>query len=172
MVCTNLQITTNRTYEYTGTDLQMTTNKIHLEHVLYPALSFEIVGACFDVHNELGRFAREKQYGNLLATKLSDRSLKYRRELQLCDSGNIVDFLIEEKIILELKTARVLTRDYFRQVQNYLQFAKVDLGLLVNFSEVSLQPRRVIRIDTNGTGNVHSGNSQTFVDPHVPHSYE
>lgn len=123
----------------------MTTNNTNAR-VLYPELSFKIVGACFDVHNDLGRFAREKQYADLLEGKFKDGGLNYEREFSLGGSGNIVDFLVEEKIILELKTARVLTRAYYRQIQNYLQQAHIDLGFLVNFSAVRLEPKRIIRI--------------------------
>ncbi|MDP2648867.1 MAG: GxxExxY protein [bacterium] len=123
-------------------NLQMATNK----KILYPELSFAIVGACFDVHNELGRFAREKQYGDLLETKMTERDLKYGRELRLGDSGNVADFLVEDKILLELKTVRLLTRDYYRQVQNYLQQARIELGILINFSDVALAPKRIVRI--------------------------
>lgn len=125
-------------------NLRMSTN-IRKE-VLYPELSYEVVGACFDVHNELGRFAREKQYADLLEKKLIARGLKYVRELRLGDSGNIADFLVENKIIVELKTVRALTRDYFHQTQNYLQQSRIDLALLVNFSDLVLKPRRILRL--------------------------
>ena len=123
----------------------MTTNNTNAK-VLYPELSFKIVGACFDVHNELGRFAREKHYADALANNFNNRGILHSREFHLGDSGNIVDFLIDDKIILELKTVRSLTTGYFRQIQNYLQQARIDLGLLVNFSDVVLRPRRIVRI--------------------------
>jgi GxxExxY protein len=138
----------------------MTTNST--EQVLYAELSYTIVGACFDVHNEVGRFAREKQYADRLEERFKLRNLKYEREFPLASSGNIVDFHIEEKIILELKTVRFLTRDYYQQIQNYLQQARIDLGLLVNFSDVFLRPRRILRIDTNKKQ--ITNHSQSFVD--------
>jgi len=125
--------------------LRMTTNTTDAK-ILHSELSFAIVGACFDVHNELGRFAREKQYADALEERFRGGGLRYVREFRLGDSGNVVDFLVEEKIILELKTVRFLTTSYFRQIQNYLQQARMDLGLLVNFSDALLQPRRIVRI--------------------------
>lgn len=143
--------------------------------ILYPELSYRIVGACFDVHNELGKFAREKQYGNLLEARFKDLDLKYQREFGIGDSGNIVDFLVEEKVVLELKTVRLLTGTYYRQIQNYLQQARIELGLLVNFSDVYLQPRRILRIDSPhsqpfvDSDSTHSdSNSQSFVDSDWP----
>ena len=124
--------------------LRMATN--NPKDIVYPELSFEIVGACFDVHNELGRFAREKQYADLLENKIGERGFKYVRELRLGDSGNVVDFLLEDKVILELKAVPTLTRGYYRQIQNYLQWTRLELGLLVNFSDTYLQPKRVLRV--------------------------
>jgi len=91
---------------------RITTNK----DVLYPELSYKIVGLAFDTHNELGRFAREKQYANLLEQKLQSEGISYQRECRIGDSGNIVDFLIDgnEPILIELKSVRFLNRTHFR----------------------------------------------------------
>lgn len=115
--------------------------------VIYPELSYLINGLLFEVKKELGEYAREKQYGDLFEKKLKAEKITYTRELPIGDSGNIADFLIDNKIILELKTCRFLTGDNFRQIQNYLQQSGIKLGLLVNFREKFLKPRRIIRID-------------------------
>ena len=123
---------------------RITTNK----EILYPELSYKIVGLVFNVQNELGRFAREKQYADLLEEQLKSENIKYEREFRIGDSENIVDFLVgdKEKILLELKTVRFLNREHYRQLQNYLQRTGVELGLLINFSDVHLKPRRVLRL--------------------------
>ena len=125
--------------------------------ILYPEISYAVVGICFDIHNELGRFAREKQYADLLESRLKDSRVQYEREFRIGDSGNVVDFLIEEKVLLELKTVRALTRAHYRQIQNYLQQSRIELGLLINFSDAVLRPRRILRLS-------HQNNSQPFVD--------
>lgn len=117
--------------------------------VLYPGLSYKIVGILFNVHKELGQFAREKQYGDLLEKKLSEFGIAYKRELAISKTGNIIDFLIDNKIILELKSVRSLNKEYFRQVQNYLQQSKLQLGMLVNFRDSHLKPLRIVRIDND-----------------------
>ncbi len=117
------------------------------EKVLHPELSYKIVGLCFEVHNILGRFAREKQYGDVLENELKNNNIDYKREFIIGNSGNIADFLIENKIILELKTSLVVNRNHFRQLQNYLQQSKIDLGILINFSDKYLRPKRVLRIE-------------------------
>ncbi|KKQ27340.1 MAG: hypothetical protein US41_C0020G0008 [Parcubacteria group bacterium GW2011_GWB1_37_13] len=124
----------------------MTTNNKVSEKVLHPELSYKITGILFDVHNELGPYAREKQYGDLIEEKLKESKIFYEREPSIGDSGNILDFIVDKKIILELKAVRILTREHYRQIQNYLQHTKLDLGLLVNFRNKYVKPSRIIRI--------------------------
>lgn len=115
--------------------------------VLYPELSYTITGILFAVHNELGQYAREKQYGDIIEKRLEEAKIPYKREISIADSGNILDFMIDDKIVLELKTTRIILRDHYRQIQNYLQQTQIKLGLLVNFRSQYLKPIRIIRID-------------------------
>lgn len=119
------------------------------EKIIYPKLSYSITGLCFDVHNELGRYAREKQYCDLIEEKLKQNNLKYQREFVVTGSGNRVDFDIEEKIILEVKAKRAINKNDYYQIQRYLQSCKRKLGLLVNFRYEYIKPKRIIRIETD-----------------------
>jgi GxxExxY protein len=115
--------------------------------LIFPELSYTITGICFNAHNELGRFCKEKQYGDYIENKLKEIKVPYKRELAIADSGNVVDFLIDNKIILELKSKRIITKEDYFQTQRYLQATNVKLGLLINFRPVYIKPQRVIRID-------------------------
>ena len=126
----------------------MATNVKYGEKVIYPELSYFISGILYSVHNELGSYAREKQYGDLLEKKLKDAETQFKREVTISDSGNVLDFIIDGKIALELKAIRTLTREHYRQIQNYLQQTGIKLGLLVNFRCKYLKPVRVVRIDS------------------------
>jgi GxxExxY protein len=126
--------------------IRMTTNNKVGEKVLYPELSYQITGILFSVHNELGQYAREKQYGDLIEEKLKESKIPYGREISIGSSGNVLDFIIDKKIILELKTVRILTRECYRQIQNYLQQTGLNLGLLANFRNKYIKPSRIIRI--------------------------
>lgn len=115
--------------------------------VLYPELSYKVVGVLFETHKELGNYAREKQYGDFIERKLKEISLPYKRELEISNTGNILDFLIDNKIILELKSVREISKEYYRQLQNYLQQTNMKLGILVNFRTAHLRPIRILKID-------------------------
>lgn len=114
---------------------------------IYKKLSFVIFGICFEAHNKIGRFGREKQYGNLIEQLLKEKEIPYKREVRVASSANTLDFIIEDKIILELKTVRFLTKNDYYQIQRYLQATKLKLGILVNFSQKYLRPKRVVNFD-------------------------
>ena len=128
----------------------MNTNNTNLSgKLIYPKLSYLITGICFDVHNSLGRFSREKQYCNALELKFKESQVPYIREFNIKETGNILDFIIDDKIIIETKAKPILIKDDYYQLQRYLQALNVKLGMLINFRNRYLKPVRVIKIDTD-----------------------
>ncbi len=118
---------------------------------LYKELSYEIVGLLFKVHKDLGRFRNEKQCGDYFEKLLQQKGLKYIREYRFNDhqygNGDVrctVDFIIEDKIIIELKTRDSLTKDDYYQVKRYLVTLNLHLGILVNFRQPRLVPKRIL----------------------------
>ncbi len=117
--------------------------------IIHPELSYKITGICFKLHRELGRFCREIQYNNRLKELLDVDGMVYEREYEI-SPGNKVDFLIDDKIILDIKAKKfILKEDYF-QMQRYLQSSGKELGLIVNFRSVYLKPKRVLNIKLFG----------------------
>lgn len=118
--------------------------------IIFPDLSYKITGICFNVHRKLGRFYREKQYGDALELLLKEKQISYKREHEIGDStlsqpeGNKVDFLIEDKIILEIKAKKFITKEDYNQMQRYLAASNLELGLIVNFRNTYLKPKRVL----------------------------
>ena len=126
----------------------MEKKKVYSKKVIYPELSYLVIGILFEAKKELGEYAREKQYGDLIAEKLEKNKILFKREVGIGDTGNILDFIIDDKIVLELKATRFITKDNYRQIQNYLQQSKLKLGILANFREKFLKPVRIVRIDS------------------------
>lgn len=118
---------------------------------LYQDLSYKVIGVLIEVHKELGPYAREKQYCDLFEQKWKLVKIPYLRELRIGDSGNIADFTIGDKIILEFKTVPFLISEHYNQVKRYLHESNIKLGILVNFRDKRLHPKRVL--NTNNLRN-------------------
>jgi GxxExxY protein len=124
------------------------------EKVIYPELSYKICGLCFSVHNELGRYRNEKEYGDALENLLKQNNIYYKREFALLPSfegekerRNIADFIIEDKIILELKSREAVLKDDYFQIMRYLVSGNKKLGIVLNFRQKYLRPKRILNND-------------------------
>jgi GxxExxY protein len=127
------------------------TNMPEDDKLIYKDLSFNINGILFKVHNDLGRFRNEKEYGDRIEFYFKQDKIKYEREKVIPVSfegerggRNKVDFEVEGRIFLEIKTIRVLDRECYYQLKRYLVSDNKKLGILVNFRETFLKPRRVL----------------------------
>ncbi|MBL7141507.1 GxxExxY protein [Patescibacteria group bacterium] len=128
----------------------MTTNKIRL---IYPELSYKIVGILFDIYNELGGGYQEKYYQRAITKRFKSKNIKFQTQISVplrFDKEKIgqyfLDFLIEDKIILEIKISpRFYLRD-IRQVLGYLKATNLQLAILASFTRNGLIFKRVINI--------------------------
>ena len=119
--------------------------------VIYPELSYKIVGLLYEIHTELGKNLQEKYYQRAVEEGLTDLHIPFRRELKADLYFHdkkigcyFLDFLVDAKIVLELKAVPKLGRDNFRQVLSYLKVNDLDLGILVNFRQEKLEFHRVL----------------------------
>jgi GxxExxY protein len=102
----------------------------------------------------LGYCCREKQYCDAVEEMLKLKGIKYEREFGnkndalLKDNSNIVDFLVDDKIIIEVKAKRIVGREEYHQVQRYLKNFNLKLGIIVNFHQKYLSPKRVLNSNT------------------------
>jgi GxxExxY protein len=112
-----------------------------MKNVIYPAESYRIMGACFEVYKEKGCGFLEAVFQECLEIEFSDLKVPYiaRPVLTLRYKGRtlrqtyIPDFVCAGKIILELKAVSELTDEHRAQVHNYLRATGHRLGILVNF---------------------------------------
>lgn len=114
-------------------------------------LSYTIVGAALEVHNELGFGFHEDVYARSMAIVLAERGLHVLREVPISvlfrgvEVGkHRLDLLVEHRIIVEVKSMERLPRLFCKQVRNYLSATDKELGLLINFGE-SVETHRILR---------------------------
>lgn len=121
--------------------------------LLYPELSYIIQGCVFEIRKQYGPGQKEVIYQRLLEEKLQLRNLKAEREKKISilsqDSGKVVgiyqpDFLIEDKILLELKSSLFTTKLDEKQLYYYLRNSQYELGFLINFSTPKLYIKRIV----------------------------
>ncbi|MCX6720696.1 MAG: GxxExxY protein [Candidatus Staskawiczbacteria bacterium] len=121
-----------------------------MTELLHPDLSYKLNGILFKVHNELGQFRAENEYGDLIENYLKKDGLSYEREKVLPVSfendqqRNRVDFLVEDKIILELKAKNFVDKEDYYQIKRYLAALNKPLGILVNFRRKYITPKRIV----------------------------
>lgn len=104
-------------------------------------LSHLIIGCAIEVHRQIGPGLLESAYSNCLEYELVNNGLNVRREVSLpivykdiqIDHGYRIDLLVENKIVLELKTVEAFTDVHQAQILTYLKLGNYPLGLLINF---------------------------------------
>ncbi len=117
------------------------------EKIVEKELSYRLGGMFFKIHDELGRFATEKQYADFFEKSLKQSGLAYKREQPISVSerlSNFVDFLIEDKILIDFKAKPFVTKEDYFQMKRYLESVNLPLGLVVNFRSRYLKPKRVL----------------------------
>jgi GxxExxY protein len=105
------------------------------------------------VHRELGPGLRENTYQRSLANHLSEKSISFEEEKKypVTDDADherlvgyyIPDFVVEDKVIVEIKAVKVLDSSHLAQIIGYLAVSALPIGLLINFAEQSLSYQRV-----------------------------
>jgi GxxExxY protein len=113
-------------------------------------LVYKVIGCLIEVHKRLGPGFMEKVYRRALEIELSHRGIGFEseKEISLEYRGHHVgkhrlDLLIEDELVVELKTVEALHKKHYAQVRSYLKATGTSVGLLVNFADFQLDPRRV-----------------------------
>jgi len=114
-------------------------------------LSEKIIGCCIRVHRALGPGFLEKIYEEALAIELAKAGLRCERQkvVQIFYDGNQIgehrlDYLIEDRVILELKACKEIEEVFLAIARSYLKATALRLSLVVNFAKPTLEVRRVV----------------------------
>ena len=105
-------------------------------------LTGQVIGAAIEVHKELGPGLLESVYEECLSKEIELRQIPFKRQIELpiqykgkkLNSGLRLDMLIDNRLILELKSCDSLLPIHEAQLLTYLKLAKIEIGLLINFN--------------------------------------
>lgn len=121
--------------------------------LVYPELSYKLIGILFEVWNELGYGYQEKHYQKAIAKALKDVGFKFKEQVPIkikyksqAIGTYFLDFLIEDKIVLEIKRREYFSKGNIRQVYAYLKATGLRLGIIANFTSKGLKFKRVVNL--------------------------
>jgi len=123
-----------------------------MDKLLYRELSYKLRGLFFEIRNTYGPGQKENIYSNLLAEFLKENKILFEKEKSIAiytPNRKVAgiykpDFIIDNKIIIEIKSSRYSTKVDERQLYYYLRNSKYEIGFLVNFSTPKLYIKRII----------------------------
>lgn len=120
------------------------------EKYKHSELTGKVIGCAMKVHSKLGNGFQEVIYQRALAIEMGAEPLRFEREKEMpifYDGISIgtrrVDFLVDEKVMVELKALTMLEDIHLAQALNYLEAYKLEVGLLINFGARSLEFKRL-----------------------------
>ncbi|MGD0785323.1 MAG: GxxExxY protein [Sedimentisphaerales bacterium] len=121
------------------------------ENIVYKDLSYKITGLALEIHNELGCGFLEKVYENALMVLLEREKIpaKQQAPANVNFRGKVIgqyfaDILVDDKLILELKTVDVIANIHIAQTLNYLRATGIKLGLIFNFGKPKFEYKRLV----------------------------
>lgn len=122
--------------------------------LVYPDECYQIIGVCFEVYNKLGYGYKEKFYQEAIEEIFKERNINFKRELGVKvkfkekDLGiYYFDFLVFNKIIVEIKKRNYFSVKDIKQIYSYLKTTGLKLGLLIHFTNTGVKYRRIININ-------------------------
>ncbi len=123
-----------------------------MKGIIYKEESYEVIGHCFEVHNNLGAGFLEIVYKDALEHEFRNAGIHSEREKKYIVNYKglklphkfYADFVIFDKIILEVKAVQGIPDEFIAQAINYLKVSSNKLALIINFGELKLNYKRVV----------------------------
>ncbi len=123
-----------------------------MSDIVYKEESYRIIGLCMEVHNNLGPGFLEIVYKDALEYEFKKANIPYQREKQYdvhykgitLPHKFYADFVVIDKIILEIKSVQGITDEFVAQAINYLKVSNNRLALIANFGELKLNYKRIV----------------------------
>ena len=120
--------------------------------LIYKYEAYELAGICMEVHNSLGPGLLEIIYKEAIEWELDNRFIQYEREKEypvyykeiLLRKKFNADFVVYDKIILEVKARETIIKEDIAQLINYLKLSGCKLGMIVNFGRSRLEIKRLV----------------------------
>lgn len=123
------------------------------EKLIYKKESYEIIGMIFEVYNALGYGYKEKVYQSALEEIFLRKNILYKRELRAKVKFRkkvvgelILDFLVFDKIIIEIKRRNYFSKKDIEQIYSYLRVTGLKLGILVHITSSGVKYKRIINL--------------------------
>ena len=124
---------------------------VRRQDLLYPELSYRIIGCAFDVYNSLGSGYHEKYYHRALIEAFAEKRIAFQTELQMpvrfkhkVIGSKKMDFLVDYKVVVELKKGNSFSKSHIDQVLEYLRTQGLKLAILINFGSHGILFKRII----------------------------
>ena len=134
--------------------------------LLFPELSFQVVGILFEDRNTLGYGYLEKYYQKAIASLLKKSNINFEEQVKVeiiigdeSIAKGFADLVIEDKIILEIKKGDTFRKSNIDQLYSYLKMKNMQLGILANFTSKGLLYKRILNIRNTTIGNSPIRNS-------------
>lgn len=120
--------------------------------IIYPELSYKLVGICIDVFKNIGGGYQEKYYQRAVGKALEQAAIPFKPQLKIDLSFKgekigryFIDFVIENKIVLELKSGSLIYARDIKQVLAYLESSGLELGIIALFKKRRVIFKRILR---------------------------
>jgi len=131
-----------------------TKQELKRKDLVYPELCYQIIGILFAVWTEMGFGHKEKIYQNAIEQGFIQSDIKFRRELpaKIQFKGKAVgvyyfDFLVDEKVVLEIKVRNFFSKKDITQLYSYLKALKLKLGIIAHFTRTGVKFKRIVNLN-------------------------